>query len=219
MYIPSPYFKNIPQIGDLILDYIFVEDGYPLLFTCVAKERIFLCLCRTLTPEQKWVLSEIQLQDLEKLIRNELCIKDVFKSYIGGKSCIVKWRKEFVSEQYEVIPTAYLPDEELPSKDIFLDDEDSEIYLEQVKNRIQSIKEKNIQAELESNGYIVMETIPYVGITVSKGDIFELTYRDRKCEINTVDSVNFSIEDCIVEKTKINNEMVQAVSANILPAA
>ena len=69
MYIPNPYFKNVPQIGDMILDYVFVEDGYPILFTCISGDRLFLCLCRTLTPNQKWVISEINFSDLEKLIK------------------------------------------------------------------------------------------------------------------------------------------------------
>jgi len=219
MYIPNPYFKNIPQIGNLVLDYIFVEDGYPVLFTCVAEERIFLCLCRTLTPIQKWILSEIKLQDLEKLIKNEICIKDAFKAYIEGKACIVKWDKEVASEAYEVIPTAYLGDEELPTQDDFLDDEDAIVYLEQVKNRIQNSIEKSIQVETESKGYFITDVVPFVGVSVSKKDNFGLFYKTRQFEFNTAASATFSVNDEKVDKTRKNDETVQAASDNIAPAA
>ena len=43
MYIPSPYFKGIPQMGNLEMDNIFLENGYPVLFTCRNKDKIYLC--------------------------------------------------------------------------------------------------------------------------------------------------------------------------------
>ncbi len=223
MYIPNPYFKNIPQIGNLVLDYVFVEDGYPILFTCVTEERIFLCLCRTLAPEQKWILAEIKFRDLERLIKNELCIRDVFKSYTNGKSCIVKWSKDYLSETYEVIPTAYLNDDELPSEDVFLEDANSDVdavvYLEQVRNRIQNNLEKSVQVESEVDGYIVTEAVSFVGVGLSREDCFELTYKMRKCKINTIASVNFSINDEMVNEKTANNDIAQVASDHIAPAA
>lgn len=219
MYIPNPYFKNIPQIGNLVLDYVFVEDGYPILFTCVAENKIFLCLCRTLTPEQKWILSEIKFLDLEKLIKNELSIKDAFKSYIHGKSCIVKWNKNFSSETYEVIPTAYLRDNELPSSDIFLEDDDAVIYLDQVRNRIQTSIENSIQVELEPNRYVITDLVSFVGVQFSKEDNYYETYKTRECQFNTIVSTQFSINDEIISLKPINNNISQAASDNIAPAA
>ena len=219
MYIPNPYFKNIPQIGNLILDYIFVEDGYPVLFTCVADERIFLCVCRTLMPIQKWILSEIKLPDLERLIKNEISIKNAFKSYLEGKTCIVKWDKNVASEGYEVIPTSYLVDEQLPTQDVFLDDEDAIVYLEQVKNRIQNSIEKSVQVESDSKGYFVTDVVPFVDVSIAKKDNIGLLYRTRKFQFNAVASPNFSVNDEKVHKTRKNKETVQAASDNIAPAA
>ena len=42
MYIPTPYFRNVPKMGDLTLDNIFLDDGYPVLFTCTNEEKIYL---------------------------------------------------------------------------------------------------------------------------------------------------------------------------------
>ena len=88
MYIPRPYFENIPQIGDLTLDYIFIENGYPILFTCCKEEKLYLCLCRTIYEEQKWIISEISYDILTQLIRNELTLYDALKNNFG-KDCLL----------------------------------------------------------------------------------------------------------------------------------
>ena len=80
MYIPNPYFSNVPYIGDLTLDYILMEDGYPVLFVCKSNEKYFLCVCRTLIPEQKWVVSEILFKDLVRLLQCDIDVYDAFSS-------------------------------------------------------------------------------------------------------------------------------------------
>lgn len=220
MYIPNPYFKNIPQIGNLVLDYIFLEDGYPILFTCVTDNRMFLCLCRTLTPTQKWILSEIRFQDLEKLIKNEFCIRDAFKSFNQGKTCIVNWNKDFISETYEVIPTAYLSNNELPSADVYLDEDDeAEVYLEQVRNRIQYNIEKSIQVELSSEESITTDTVSFVELLSSKENSYEVVYKPRTFKFNTLASVSFSVNNELVDNKITNNKIDQDASDNIAPAA
>lgn len=142
MYIPKPYFENIPQIGDLALDYIFIENDYPILFTCCKEEKLYLCLCRTIYEEQKWVISEINSNHLEKCIMNELSIHDTLKNGIG-RACIAHWRKESHHETFEVMYSNQLDDSDLPDETVFLDDEgESQEYLEVVKNREQNIQEK-----------------------------------------------------------------------------
>lgn len=136
MYIPNPYFKNIPKMGNLEMDHIFLENGYPVLFTCKNKNRIFLCICRTVIDVQKWVISEIDLQTLSNLINNVTSIYDAFKS---GKNyaCIVKWDKVNKQEEYEVLKCNMLSDSDLPKKKVFLDDEGESLeYLNKVENRI-----------------------------------------------------------------------------------
>lgn len=136
MYIPNPYFKNVPKMGNLEMDYIFLENGYPVLFTCKNQNRIFLCICRTVIDVQKWVISEINVQTLSNLINNVTSIYEAFKS---GKNyaCIVKWDKVNKQEEYEVLKCSMLSDSDLPKKNVFLDDEGESLeYLNKVKNRI-----------------------------------------------------------------------------------
>ena len=134
MYIPNPYFQNISDIGNLTLDYIFIDDGYPILFTCINADskKMYLCICRTLQSQQKWVISEITIQTLEKLIKKEICIKEAFYSVPNGKSCIITWSKDN-PESHSVFTTSLLNEKEVPDSDVFLEDEYAEIYLEQVR--------------------------------------------------------------------------------------
>lgn len=136
MYIPEPYFKDIPIIGNLSVDFVFIENGYPVLFTCKNKDSLYLCLCRTVIDEQKWILSEIDLTILEQLINNTMSVYSAFKAKMGH-ACIAKWRKDNPKEEYLVIHSDLIEDTDLPDKDLFLDGEDEfSDYLQVVKNRI-----------------------------------------------------------------------------------
>lgn len=137
MYIPKPYFENIPYIGDLELDYIFYDNGYPILFTCKKNDLLYLCLCRTVIDEQKWIISEIDIEILEKLMEDEISVYEAFKAK-GGRACIATWSKEKPKEEYSVVHSSQLSDADLPSSDLFLDDEgESSDYLEMLRNRIE----------------------------------------------------------------------------------
>lgn len=138
MYIPVPYFKNVPKIGNLVLDYIFVENGYPILFVCTAEENdLYICLCRETYGRQKWVVSEINLEILENLIKNKISVYDAFKGH-EGKAALICWSMEELNEEHTIFSSCKdIEDTDLPDKDFYLDDEgESEGYLQQVKNRI-----------------------------------------------------------------------------------
>lgn len=150
MYIPNPYFKNVPKIGNLILDYIFVENGYPILFVCKTEENdLYICLCREIYGRQKWVISEINLNILEKLIQNKISVYDAFKKH-EGKAALIFWSREKTSEDYTVFSSCKdIEDKDLPDKDFYLDDEgESEGYLQQVKNRIDNDNFNNVEIRL-----------------------------------------------------------------------
>lgn len=68
------YFKNIDEIGDLYLDYVFLEyECEPIYFTCVDDfENIYLCLCSEIRGKQRWVISKSNRAILRKLIDQQL---------------------------------------------------------------------------------------------------------------------------------------------------
>lgn len=221
MYIPNPYFSNIPQMGDLILDYVFVEDGYPILFVCKADENYFLCICRTLRPEQKWVVSEILLDDLKKLIKGEIDIHDAFISNKRGRSCIVKWSASIIKEQYQVIPTLSLDLNEIPSKGIFLDEDETGNYLEQLENRESVKEENNVRMESENKQYVATDIKMFIDISFLKNICYGVDDSVKKYRINTVENVSFFInEETINDSDSISEKKIKnVVKTNIAPAA
>ena len=221
MYIPNPYFSNIPQMGDLILDYVFVEDGYPILFVCKADENYFLCICRTLRPEQKWVVSEILLDDLKKLIKGEIDIHDAFISNKRGRSCIVKWSASIIKEQYQVIPTLSLDLNEIPSKGIFLDEDETGNYLEQLENRESVKEENNVRMESENKQYVATDIKMFIDISFLKNICYGVDDSVKRYRINTVENVSFFInEETINDSDSISEKKIKnVVKTNIAPAA
>lgn len=138
MYIPNPYFKNIPKMGNLVMDYIFLENGYPVLFTCKSdmNSKLYLCVCRTVIGKQKWTISEISVKTLDDMINNRITIHDAFKTD-KKYSCISIWSKDSLAEDYTVIKSSELLDFNLPDNDVYLDDDgqDTVGYLQNIKNR------------------------------------------------------------------------------------
>lgn len=149
MYIPVPYFKAIPRLGNLTLDYIFIKDKYPLLFTCVGENGLYLCLCFDDRIEQKWVIAPIDLDGLRRLINNEISIRSALKPNLDG--CLVTWSPDQKCENYSIVSCRSFADEDLPDEDVFLDDEDSIVYYNLVMNRIaQKVmlnNERNLSAQ------------------------------------------------------------------------
>lgn len=138
MHIPIPYFTNIPQSGSLTLDYIFVEDGYPILFTCKSTTKIYLCLCRTLVPEQKWIISETSIEILTKMANRTIPICDAFK-LLNTKSCIALWSKVNPVERYSVFSTIDLQESDLPDNTLYLDEDDADDAIDYVKSLAREI--------------------------------------------------------------------------------
>ena len=166
MYIPTPYFRNVPKMGDLTLDNIFLDDGYPVLFTCTNEEKLYLCLCRTVVDEQKWVISEISIYELESLIKNQISLYDAFKSG-SGYACIARWKNGSTREEYAVMQCRMLSEKELPNKKVFLDDEEESLdYLNRVKNRMEQRSNAKHDAHFESSSKVEV-SVSHISINTS----------------------------------------------------
>ena len=150
MYIPTPYFKSVPYFGDLTLDYIFVKDKSPLLFTCIANNNMYLCLCYDNRIEQKWAISPIDVEMLRKMVYDEIPICKAFKPE-NSLGCIVTWSPDDKREKYNMIPCEQFADGDLPDNDFYLEDEEAITYYNVVKNRLEQKEmvdsEKNISID------------------------------------------------------------------------
>lgn len=123
MYIPIPYFKNVPDIGDLKIKEVFVENGYPILFTCSSDNNdLFLCLCREIYGEQKWVISQVNDSLLHEMETGKISVYNVFKNNKNQKSFYVFWKNEDgKNTRYKILKSSCeIEDKDLPEKDFFL---------------------------------------------------------------------------------------------------
>lgn len=193
MYIPNPYFSNIPQFGDLKLDYVFVEDGYPILFTCKNAKRVFLCICRTLVPEQKWVISETTIEVLRKLSTREISIADAF-IIANKKSCIAQWSKSNPTECYSVFPTINLGANDLPSPNLYLDEDDGEDAVDYVLALSREANAKallEIDAQIKSEKDSIYSISKEVSTSINYGYVPHSMVYWEKTELLSVDTICF----------------------------
>ena len=226
MHIPNPYFTNIPQLGSLKLDFIFVEDGYPLLFTCKSDNKIYLCLCRTLVPEQKWVISETNIDILGKMANREIPICDAFKLF-NTKSCIALWSKANPIERYRVFPTADLQKFDLPDDELFLDEDDADDAVDYVKSlsREVALQEKlDFVSRLESECESAYTRQQEIKASINYGfaayqQIFEQTVHANDCLMttfysgNSFESISRPSQSIASSHKEISNDLKMSVAS------
>lgn len=82
------YFKKLPGIGNLYLEYVFLEFEFePILFACSDdNNRCYLCLCSEIRGEQRWIVSECDLDTLRKLVYKKI---DISHALCQNNSVIV----------------------------------------------------------------------------------------------------------------------------------
>lgn len=155
MKYPTPYFKNVPQIGNLYLDYIFIEVECPILFTCKDEnKKLYLCDCIDIVKEQEWIIVPTTKEKIVKLIKGEITLYNIFK-IADGVGCKAYWNRE-EGQRYHLVKSSELEDNELP--DEFLEFEEDEIneYLDYMifnllENCIGDEFNENIQSYFELN--------------------------------------------------------------------
>lgn len=74
------YFKNVVEIGNLYLDYVFYEfESEPILFTCVdSKGEIYFCHCSDIRHEQIWFITRCDIDTLNALVNKYIDIASIF---------------------------------------------------------------------------------------------------------------------------------------------
>lgn len=131
MKIPEPYFKNVPFIGDLKLDYIFFEDIYPVFFTCLDKlKNLYICSCCDYINEQRWIVSPVNNEDILNMLKNKISLYKIFE--IGeGYRFIIIWHKN--KEICNMVNFEDINKADLPNDASYFDADEDE-YNEYVKH-------------------------------------------------------------------------------------
>lgn len=121
MNIPNPYFQDVPNIGNLKLEYYFYFLSRPVLFVCTDKnknidgsENYYLCSCYEMTEKLGWLIAGISKKLLLDMINNKISLRDTFnqcpKKYVatfnaGDKSEKIVEVNEFDEDILPVINT------------------------------------------------------------------------------------------------------------------
>lgn len=110
-------FAVLPEYGQLYIDKILFQAGYPVLFTCVDTTRdLFICVCcQNNTQGVKWLVSRTKPTEIVKLLKNEITIRDIFTNEpidrfsinsIGNEMKVVKSDSNDWSEDSIFLPKA-----------------------------------------------------------------------------------------------------------------
>lgn len=121
----TPYFKDVPEYGDLHVDYILVDYVYHLLFTLKNNNgNYFICTCFDTRGSQQWLLSPIPVKGLLDLLQNRIPIKAAFLE--TEKTMHVELNYETREEVFTVIPKETVPAEWLPTAGEYLNPDPNE---------------------------------------------------------------------------------------------
>lgn len=166
MYIPNPYFSNVPSIGDLEMDYIIVENDCPIVFICKdKKDQIYFCNCVTMVEIQKWLITRVNEDILKEYFNNKISNYQIFNNS-KNKIFVVTWSYECLKENYKIVSNNNLNDDELPQKNSFLDAEPGEFddYLNILKNRYISELTKSFerQVKISDSIQLINKLINYI---------------------------------------------------------
>ena len=125
MFIPDPYFYNVPSIGNIKLVDIMLSETHPILFVGQAEDRLFIGICRSVTEKQKWALYETNEQILKEFKNGTIDLKQAIKAYPAGTSVVILWDKEIIKENYRVFVNVAHDVDSLPDN-FFLEKEEEE---------------------------------------------------------------------------------------------
>jgi len=145
MNYPNPYFENVPDIGNLSIEYVIVKDVYPLLFVAIDDTvKRYLCVCCDIRGSQRWIINYLTDENMLDLFLNRLTLGDAFTKGNWAK-VLATFDYEVRKDEYVVVDGDDIPKEDLPSEGEYLD-EDLEDHLPYVL-KLCGVSDENIEYE------------------------------------------------------------------------
>lgn len=122
------YFNNIGHSGQLDIEYVFMEYHHPILF--ISKDHYnnrYLCLCYEFRKVQRWLIGRIEQNDIEYMAQGEISIYEAFDRN-REELYLVEYTID-KEEKCKKVRFEDLDEDILPEKDLFLDEDDYEDYI------------------------------------------------------------------------------------------
>lgn len=132
--LPNPFFRNVPEYGDLYVEEIIVDYVYPILSVLVDKDgHRYLCLCYDTRGAQRWIVTPISNKKLVALLKNEITLA---KPFLLPISRIVEVKMDYKTQQEEFVMRASdeVSRKNIPAEGEYLDPEPDEweMYIERL---------------------------------------------------------------------------------------
>jgi len=122
---------SIDKLGQLMIDKIFFETNYPILFTCVnEKNDLFLCVCcQNNIDAQKWLITRTTAGIIVDMLEDKITLREAFLQYRDVQYVVIDDYSDITisngDEEYWNDNSIYLPD-----KGEYIEAEDGEFYEE-----------------------------------------------------------------------------------------
>lgn len=152
------YFENIVGIGNLEIDYVIFEANYPVLFTCVDKDKqLYLCVCCDVRQEQRWIISRTTNENIIGLLTNKVTLRDAFRNQ-SDENYIVTWKYGTQKEKSKKVRFNQIDPLDLPTENEFLEAEDGEFkeYIDRLQHEEQKKYYRLIDINSQSKSKIVI---------------------------------------------------------------
>lgn len=126
MAIPNPYFRNVPDWGDLRMEQVIVDYVYPLL--SVLKDSSgtrYLCMCFDTRGAQQWLVTPVSNKILVDLLNNKITLSAPFEDSRTKKLRVIM-DYHTRAEDFQFLNVSQISKEELPEAEEYLDAEPDE---------------------------------------------------------------------------------------------
>jgi len=126
MSYPIPYFHNVPSYGDLSIEYIIIDDVYPVLFVLTnALNKRFICVCCDVRQEQRWIINPVGHEELYRLLCNHITLMECF--LVGSSNKVIAVHNyKTNTDNYRLVTRGELDANDLPVSGEFLDAQSGE---------------------------------------------------------------------------------------------
>ncbi len=138
---------KLDNYGELVIDKIFFETYYPILFTCVNEmQDLFLCVCcQNNKNGKRWLLTRTDENNIIEMLRDKITIKEAFLKNLDVQITVFLNDEYIVTEHDEDtwgINSIYLPKE---GEYIEADSEEFDEEIEYYQQRIKANREMRIR--------------------------------------------------------------------------